>query len=90
MDSKSNKDKCKKEAIRLALKYNFVTDVTSMVVEEDDKYVKKGTIGVDENTFAYDNSFQRGKAFANFNTSKKRRGRPARTSKKRGGRPAPM
>ena len=85
MDSKSNKDKCKKEAIRLALKYNFVTDVTSMVVEEDDKYVKKGTIGVDENTFAYDNSFQRGKAFANFNKSKQRGGR-----KQRRGRPAPM
>ena len=79
MDSKSNKDKCKKEAIRLALKYNFVTDVTSMVVEEDDKYVKKGTIGVDENTFAYDNSFQRGKAFATWlsNSSKKRSRRPA-------------
>merc|ERR1712156_371974 len=32
-----NDDKCKKEAIRLALKYNFVTDVTSMVVEEEDE-----------------------------------------------------
>merc|ERR1711976_481459 len=32
IDSKSNKDKCKEEAIRLALKHNFVTDVTSMVV----------------------------------------------------------
>ena len=34
-------DRCEKEAIRLALKYNFVTDVTSMVVEEDDEYITK-------------------------------------------------
>ena len=37
----SEYERCKKEAIRLALKYNFVTDVTSMVVEEDDEYVTK-------------------------------------------------
>ena len=54
MDSKSNKDKCKKEAIRLALKYNFVTDVTSMIIEEEDKYVKKGAIDVDENAILAD------------------------------------
>merc|ERR1719195_2311794 len=46
IDSESNEDKCKEEAIRLALKYNFVTDVTSMVVEEEDKYVNKGTVSV--------------------------------------------
>jgi len=34
-------DRCEKEAIRLALKYNFVTDVTSMVVEENDEYITK-------------------------------------------------
>ena len=34
-------ERCEKEAIRLALKYNFVTDVTSMVVKEDDEYVTK-------------------------------------------------
>jgi len=45
-DLESNGDKCKEEAIRLALEYNFVTDVTSMVVEEEDEYVKKGTVGV--------------------------------------------
>ena len=33
------------EAIRLALEYNFVTEVTSMVVEENDDYVKTGVIG---------------------------------------------
>merc|ERR1711936_700960 len=38
IDSKSNDDKCKEEAIRLALKYNFVTDVTSMIVEDEDEY----------------------------------------------------
>jgi len=43
-----NDDKCKEEAIRLALKYNFVTDVTSMVVEEEDEYVNKGTLGIGE------------------------------------------
>merc|ERR1712062_625153 len=42
----SNDDKCKEEAIRLALEYNFVTDVTSMVVEEEDEYVSKGTVSV--------------------------------------------
>merc|ERR1719288_135735 len=44
----SPSDNCKEEAIRLALKYNFVTDVTSMVVEEHDEYVKKGNVGVAE------------------------------------------
>merc|ERR1712079_408352 len=47
-DLESNEDKCKEEAIRLALEYNFVTDVTSMVVEEEDEYVKKGTVGVNK------------------------------------------
>jgi len=46
IDSESNEDRCKEEAIRLALKYNFVTDVTSMVVEEEDEYVNKGTVSV--------------------------------------------
>ena len=46
IDWESNEDKCKEEAIRLALKYNFVTDVTSMVVEEEDEYVNKGTVSV--------------------------------------------
>merc|ERR1711976_1044723 len=45
-NAESNKNKCKEEAIRLALKYNFVTDVTSMVVEEEDEYVNKGTVSV--------------------------------------------
>merc|ERR1711962_170365 len=45
---KLNDDKCKEEAIRLALKYNFVTDVNSMVVEEEDEYVTKGTLGIGE------------------------------------------
>jgi len=39
-------DKCEDEALRLALKYNFVTDLTSLVIEEDDDYVNKGAIGI--------------------------------------------
>merc|ERR1712062_317721 len=67
IDSESNEDKCKEEAIRLALKYNFVTDVTSMVVEEEDEYVSKGPLSVskeivygnDDQDYYYDsgNSF---------------------------------
>ena len=40
----NNSNSNKAEAIKLALEYNFVTDVTSMVVEESDEYVKKGTL----------------------------------------------
>ena len=36
-----NFDRCEKEAVRLALKFNFVTDLTSMVVEETDEYTTK-------------------------------------------------
>ena len=39
-------DECEDEALRLALKYNFVTDLTSLVIEEDDDYVNKGAIGI--------------------------------------------
>ena len=42
--STNNSNSNKAEAIKLALEYNFVTDVTSMVVEESDEYVKKGTL----------------------------------------------
>ena len=44
--SKNISENCKKEATDLALKYNFVTDVTSMIVEEEDEYVNKGSIHV--------------------------------------------
>merc|ERR1711976_824897 len=66
IDSESNEDKCKEKAIRLALKYNFVTDVTSMVVEEEDEYVNKGTLGIskdivkahhDEDDYNYHKSY---------------------------------
>merc|ERR1739838_1255883 len=40
------KEECEDEALRLALKYNFVTDLTSLVIEEDDDYVNKGAIGI--------------------------------------------
>merc|ERR1711971_1132780 len=39
-------EECEDEALRLALKYNFVTDLTSLVIEEDDDYVNKGAIGI--------------------------------------------
>merc|ERR1739838_96511 len=40
------KEECEDEALRLALKYNFVTDLTSLVIEEDDDYVNKGAVGI--------------------------------------------
>merc|ERR1712029_1246393 len=35
---------CQNEAVNLAKKYNFVTDVTSMVVESNEDYINNGTI----------------------------------------------
>jgi hypothetical protein len=40
------KSSCTEEATRLALKYNFVTDLTSLVIEEDDDYIKKGPVEI--------------------------------------------
>jgi len=45
-DKESEKNKCEDEAIRLALKYNFVTDLTSLVIEENDDYIKKGPVSI--------------------------------------------
>ena len=45
-DYEDENDKCEDEALRLALKYNFVTDLTSLVIEEDDDYINKGEIGI--------------------------------------------
>ena len=36
------KDKCEDEAISLALDFNFVCDLTSMVIEEDSNYINIG------------------------------------------------
>merc|ERR1711963_547648 len=50
----NNKDKisnCDKEATRLALKYNFVTDLTSLVIEEDDEYINKSAIEIGKKHF---------------------------------------
>merc|ERR1711988_151995 len=44
----SEKNECEDEAIRLALKYNFVTDLTSLVIEENDDYIKKGPVSIGE------------------------------------------
>merc|ERR1711963_950634 len=46
------KNECKEEAIRLALKYNFVTDLTSLVIEENDEYINKGPIQIGKNPAA--------------------------------------
>merc|ERR1712193_357729 len=45
-DEDSEKNECEDEAIRLALKYNFVTDLTSLVIEENDDYIKKGPVSI--------------------------------------------
>ena len=41
-----NNDSCIQEALRLALKYNFVTDLTSLVIEETNDYIKKGPVQI--------------------------------------------
>merc|ERR1712008_421366 len=45
-EDENENDECEDEALRLALKYNFVTDLTSLVIEEDDDYINKGAIGI--------------------------------------------
>merc|ERR1712110_740606 len=40
------KNECEEEAVRLALKYNFVTDLTSLVIEENDDYINKGPVQI--------------------------------------------
>ena len=47
-DVDSETDECKEEAIRLAIKFNFVCDFTSMVIVENDQYVTKGPLGKEE------------------------------------------
>ena len=47
-DVDSETDECEEEAIRLAIKFNFVCDLTSMVIVEDDQYVTKGPLGKEE------------------------------------------
>ena len=46
--SKSNKktNKCEEEATQLALKYNFVTDLTSLIIEENDEYTNKDFVKI--------------------------------------------
>ena len=47
--SVGNNDSCVQEALRLALKYNFVTDLTSLVIEETNDYIKKGPVQINLN-----------------------------------------
>jgi hypothetical protein len=44
----SETDECEDEAIRLAIKFNFVCDLTSMVIVDDDQYVTKGPIAKED------------------------------------------
>jgi len=49
LDEEENEEaenECEEEAIRLALKYNFVTDLTSLVIEANDDYINKGPIQI--------------------------------------------
>merc|ERR1711953_1249541 len=46
VDEEPKKNECEEEAIRLALKYHFVTDLTSLVIEENDEYINKGPIQI--------------------------------------------
>ena len=45
--TKGNENICHKKAINLALKYNFVTEFTSLVVESDNDYIPKERIDSD-------------------------------------------
>ena len=44
-----NTDSCREEAQKLALEYNFVTDLTSLVIEDNNSYIKKGPVQVNKN-----------------------------------------
>ena len=44
-----NADSCREEAQKLALEYNFVTDLTSLVVEDNNSYIKRGPVQVNKN-----------------------------------------
>ena len=39
---------CREEALKLALEYSFVTDLTSLIIEENDTYTKKGPVQVNK------------------------------------------
>jgi hypothetical protein len=44
-----NVDGCREEALNLALEYSFVTDLTSLVIEENNSYTKMGPVQVNKN-----------------------------------------
>jgi hypothetical protein len=48
-DETNEVDSYHEEALKLALEYNFVTDLTSLVIEENDDYIKSGPVEVNEN-----------------------------------------
>ena len=55
---------CSEEAVDLAMKFNFVTKATSLVVESDDDYVKNGTINLNSKVpFDYYDYYDYGTSF---------------------------
>jgi hypothetical protein len=44
-----NADSCRDEAQKLALEYSFVTDLTSLVIEENNSYMKRGPVQINKN-----------------------------------------
>ena len=46
LNTGKSENTCEEEALDLALKYHFVTQLTSLVIEDNDKYVKKGPLPV--------------------------------------------
>ena len=44
-----NVDDCREEALKLALEYSFVTDLTSLVIEENNSYMKRGPVQINKN-----------------------------------------
>merc|ERR1712048_518417 len=76
---------CENEATKLALKYNFVTDLTSLVIEEDDDYINKGPIEIRKKPVPLSASFggqrspQKGNAKRNRNRIRPPPSRPSPT-----------
>ena len=59
-----NSDSCLQEALGLALEYNFVTDLTSLVIEQNDDYIKNGPVQINLNPkFEEDPEFGVGERF---------------------------
>ena len=79
---------CQNEAVNLAKKYNFVTDVTSMVVESNDDYINNGAIDLPRPTAPpeyedYSQSLFSNKRITSFYASSYAYGAPAAPPQRR-------